>query len=250
MKHTNIASIFGAVAVAAVFALVARPAHAQWAVIDPANLVQNILTQLRAIQSNINEAKQLQRQIEQLQYQIENTKGLTKGDWDVSANSIDRLIDMIEDGDAIAIAGKDFEWQFKEAFPGYEPKKDFSAQYDGWTRTRRDTVFNAMKNSRLQVSGIKSENQALARLRAAARSTTGQKQALDASNQIALAHIDQLQQLRELVAMQTQMAGTQLAAAASEEETKRGSVREALQYHDQSKGWTPKPICAVPPCDK
>ncbi len=30
---------------------------------------------------------------------------------------------------------------------------------------------------------------------------------------------------------------------------KRDNVKRALQYHDQSKGWTPKPICAVPPCE-
>lgn len=217
-------------------------------VFDPVNYVQNLETKLRAVQSNLNEVQQLQRQLEQLKYMAENTKALAGGDWDVSADTINRLASVLESGQSIALSGKNFESSFKSMFPGYKPDRNYHQQYDRWNQTTQDSVYSAMRAANMQMQGIGNEQQALASLRSAARSTTGQKQALDAANQIALAQIDQLQQLRELMVSQTQIAGSQAAAAAAAEQARRGQVNEVLQY----KQTAPKPsgykACAVPPC--
>lgn len=52
------------------------PAAAQWAVFDPTNYVQNYLTQLRAVQSNLNEVRQIQAQLQQYDNMLRNTKSL------------------------------------------------------------------------------------------------------------------------------------------------------------------------------
>lgn len=47
-------------------------AEAQWAVFDPANFSQNILTAIRTLQSNVNEVTQIANQIQQINNQIQN----------------------------------------------------------------------------------------------------------------------------------------------------------------------------------
>lgn len=52
--------------------LPAREANAQWAVLDVANLGENILTALQTLQSNVNEAQQIANQIQQLNNEFQN----------------------------------------------------------------------------------------------------------------------------------------------------------------------------------
>lgn len=224
------------------------PAAAQWAVFDPTNYIQNYLQQLRAVQSNINEVKQLVNQFEELRYMYENTKALASGDWEVGFDSINRLIGVLDSAHGFAVSGKEFESSFKTMFPGYKPDRDYTGQFEKLTGGLRDSVMGAMKAANVQINGIQNEANALRSLRSAARSAGGQKQALDAANQIALATIDQLQQMRELMAAQTQIAGTQVAAAAQEAEAKRGMQKQALKYRDPKQGYQSQKVCAVPPC--
>lgn len=237
-----------AVALGGGITVASQDAAAQTVTFDPTNFTQNFLQQLRAVQSNANELKQLQRQLEQLRYEAENIKGLAGGNWEVGIESISRLETLLEQGEALAVSGRDFEDQFKQSFPGYKPDKNYRGAFDQWSRTTKDSIFSSMRVANLQMQGIADEQQALASLRRAARTTTGQKQALDAANQIALAQVNQMQQLRELMVAQNQSAGAQAAAAAQQAETKRGVQRDALKYQDPSQGYKPKKVCAVPPC--
>ncbi|KLB61146.1 hypothetical protein XEUV455_23095, partial [Xanthomonas euvesicatoria] len=84
--------------------------------------------------------------------------------------------------------------------------------YDKWNTTTRDSVLGAMNVANLQTTGFKDEQQALAALKQAAGSTSGQKQAMDAANQIALAQVNQMQNLRELMVAQMQAEGTYIAS--------------------------------------
>jgi P-type conjugative transfer protein TrbJ len=247
-ENMRVVAIGVALAIGAAAVTLPQSASAQWAVFDPTNYVQNYLQQLRAVQSNLNEVRQLQQQLQQLQNMAENTKGLTQGHWDMSSRSIDRLVGVLEAGEGLAVSGKNFESQFKTMFPGYKPDRNYSQQYDRWNRTTRDSVLGAMKVANMQVNGIQSEAQALNMLRSAAQSTTGQKQALDAANQIALASIDQLQQLRELMAAQTQIAGVQAAAAAQAEEARRNVGKDMLKAPEKQRSTGARKACAVPPC--
>jgi type IV secretion system protein TrbJ len=49
-----------------------REANAQWAVLDVANLGENILTAMQTLQSNVNEAQQIANQIQQLNNEFQN----------------------------------------------------------------------------------------------------------------------------------------------------------------------------------
>ncbi|RPE82066.1 P-type conjugative transfer protein TrbJ [Vulcaniibacterium tengchongense] len=218
------------------------PATAQWVVIDPTNYVQNFLTQLRAVQSNINEAQQIRNQIQQYQNMLQNTRGLQAKDLNSFIDALGRLDGVMQEGKSLAVTVGNYEQAFKAKFPGYKPQKNYSESYREWNETARDSVLGAMRVANMQIQGIQSESQAINALKSAAQSADGQKSAIDAGNQIALAQIEQLQQLRELMVAQMQSEGTHLAAEQQAEAAKATSIREATRYRDPREGWKPKPI--------
>ena len=57
----------------------AERASAQWVVFDPGNFSQNILTAIRTLQSNVNEASQIANQIQQINNQIQNLQRMPGG---------------------------------------------------------------------------------------------------------------------------------------------------------------------------
>ena len=211
-------------------------------VFDPTNFVQNFMQQLRGVQSNINEAKQLQAQLQQYQNMLRNTQSLNVEDLPSAIDALSRLDQVIKEGKSLAVGAGDYEAAFKARFPGFQPGTSFSEGYREWSATSRDSILGAMRVANLQARGARSEEEALASLRSAVRSADGQKAAVDAGNQIALAQISQLQQLRELMLAQMQATGTYMAASQQAEESRESSIREASKYRDPREGWKPKPI--------
>jgi len=218
------------------------PAKAQWAVFDPTNYTQNYLTQLRAVQSNVNEVRQIQAQLQQYDNMLRNTKSLDVHHLDTAIDALSRLDRVIGEGKSLAVSASDYDKAFKARFPGYQATTNYSENYREWSDTSRDSVLGALRVANLQARGAVTEEQALASLRSAVASADGQKAAVDAGNQIALAQIDQLQQLRELLVAQMQASGTYMAAQQQAEASKEASVREATKYRDPREGWKPKPI--------
>lgn len=241
MIHRRIALAI-AVAITGAAVTHAPPAAAQWAVFDPTNYVQNFMTQLRAVQSNVNEAKQIQAQLQQYENMLRNTKSLDARDLGVAIDVLSRLDRVLGDGKSLAVTASDYEKAFKARFPGYQAATNYSESYREWSDTSRDSVLGALRAANMQARGALTEEQALASLRSAVATADGQKAAVDAGNQIALAQITQLQQLRELMVAQMQASGTYMASQQQAEASKEASVREATKYRDPREGWKPKPV--------
>ena len=248
-RHTKAAVLGVALATALGGSLMAPPAHAQWVVFDPTNYLQNFTTALRAVQSNINEAQQIAGDIERYRNMLKNTESLTGGDWSGMNNAIGRLDGLLQQGKGLAVSVGNYEQVFRTRFPGYKPGQNYAESYREWNETSMDSVLGALRVANMQVQGVGDERQAIARLRAAASSSGGQKAALDASNQIALSQVEQLQQLRELMVAQMQGQGTFMAAEAQSEAAKAGSIEKAASYKDPREGWTPKPARFKPPSE-
>jgi len=218
------------------------PAAAQLAVFDPTNYVQNFLQQLRAVQSNVNEVKQIQAQLKQYDNMLRNTKSLDVRDLGGAIDALNRLDRVIGDGRSLAISASDYERAFKARFPGYQATANYSDNYREWSETSRDSVLGAMRAANMQIRSAINEEQALASLRSSATSADGQKAAMDAGNQIAMAQITQLQQLRELMIAQMQATGTYMAAEQQADASREASIREATKYRDPREGWKAKSI--------
>lgn len=241
-KHTQACALGLAVALGTIALATTFNARAQFVVVDPTNYIQNFMTQLRAVQSNLNEAKQIATEIQQLKTMAQNTASLTGGNWKQSNDVLNRLDGLMQQGEAIAVSAEDYDAVFRSRFPSYKPKKNYAESYRKWSETSRDSVFGAMRVANIQVKGMNSEDQAMDALRSAASSSTGQKAALDAGNQIAMAQINQMQQLRELMVAQMQSQGTHIAAQEHAKATKAASIQDATRFKSVRDGYKGKPV--------
>ncbi len=241
MRHLRLAAIFVFLSAVGLATSASPRAHAT-TVFDPTNFIQNFMQQLRGVQSNINEAKQLQAQLQQYQNMLRNTQSLNVDDLPSAIDALSRLDRVVREGKSLAVSAGDYEAAFKARFPGFQPGTSFSEGYRQWSATSRDSILGAMRVANLQARSAETEEDALASLRAAVSSADGQKAAVDAGNQIALAQISQLQQLRELMLAQMQATGTYMAASQQTEESRESSIRAASKYRDPREGWKPKPI--------
>lgn len=238
----SLTSLALAVAIGSASIVAPAPAVAQWAVFDPTNYIQNFMTQLRAVQSNANELLQIQNQLQQYQVMLQNTRNLQANDLNGFVDAMGRLDRIMGEGRSLSIAAGDYERRFREMFPGYESSANYGERYRAWNDTSRDSILGAMRVANMQVQGIGNESQAINSLIRAARSTDGQKAALDAANEIAVAQVTQMQQLRELMVAQIQAEGTYMAAQTQAEATRKRAESETLKYRDPRQGWKPNPI--------
>ena len=77
--HSVRPSLFAVLVAVSLAVVPAQRASAQWVVFDPGNFSQNILTAIRTLQSNVNEASQIANQIQQINNQIHNLQRMPGG---------------------------------------------------------------------------------------------------------------------------------------------------------------------------
>jgi type IV secretion system protein TrbJ len=93
--------------------LLPRPADAQWTVIDPSNLAQNIAQVARAIE-------QINNQRLQIQYQLQALEKLGGANWRDIRGLVQRLDALMQQGQALAYSLASLDRQFQETFPGWQ----------------------------------------------------------------------------------------------------------------------------------
>jgi type IV secretion system protein TrbJ len=81
----------------------------------------------------------------------------------------------------------------------------FDAAYSDWSKTNSDTIGAALKTAGMQESQFASEEATLNALQGQAMSADGQHKALQVANQIAVQQVQQMQKLRQLVMSQMSM---------------------------------------------
>lgn len=87
-------------------------AHAQWTVIDPSNLAQNI-------QQVANSLEQINNQRRQLEYQLQALRKLGNANWRDIRGLVRQLDNLMREGEALAYSIVNLDQQFRETFPGW-----------------------------------------------------------------------------------------------------------------------------------
>jgi P-type conjugative transfer protein TrbJ len=218
-----------------------RLGHAQTAVIDHINLIQNIKTALQTAQLVTTTANQLQVMEAQLQYQLENLK--TTNPASISGlltliNQTQMTFNMLQgDLNSIGYTANVVNSNFNRLFPKNQNQwqsvrySDFNGYYDNW-HAEITTSSQAAIRAQTAVATIDANNAAMQRLLIAANSSsTGEIRQLQIANQeLALIHTELasvVQNLTTLGRVMTDMA----AAATGEQEMIRERARRRLQNY-------------------
>lgn len=169
-----------------------------------------------------NQITQIAHQVEQIQNQLriyenmlQNTLTLPDQVWGQVENDLNRLRSIVGEGQGIAFSMGNIDDVLKLRFQSYSEfladplsREDFSAAYQNWSDTNRDTIADTLKAASLTAEHFSSEEATMTQLRSMSQTAVGQMQALQVGHQIAAQQVAQTQKLRGLVSQQMTMMGT------------------------------------------
>jgi len=190
--------------VSAIALSVSCGAFAQMAVFDPMNFVESFMTAAQTLESNVQQAQQIQYQLNMYRNMLQNTASLSSQDWATASGELNQLANIAQQGQALSYASSNLDSRFRSMYPGYSPSTNYGTSYQQWTQSSLDSMRGAMNTAGLQHANLATETSTIESLRAAASGADGQKAAIDAGNQIAFQQVSQLQQLRQLTMAQMQ----------------------------------------------
>lgn len=227
MKKTLIA------ACAACLVALAPAAHAQWAVIDAANLVQNIETAARVLQQVNNQIRQLQNEAQMLMNEAKNLAGLNFSDLNQLLTSLSRTSQLIQQAQGLSFNLTQMETQFARLYPTAYTAATSGSQMSADAHTRWQNSLEALHTAtQLQsqaVQNFNSDQQVLTDLVNGSQSAAGALQAAQATNQLLA-----LQSRQAMQAQQLQI--TQERAAALEQARQVAVQERALEVRRRFQG--------------
>lgn len=170
--------------------------------------VENQLKQISQL------ADQIQNQLNIYQNMLQNTATLPSYIWGEVENDLKSLQRVVSKGQGIAFSMGNVDDVLKQRFQSYANIKSnlpdaqtFSARYQSWSDTNRDTIAGTLRAANLTASQFTSEEETMQSLRSMSQSADGQMKALQVGHQIAAQQVAQIQKLRGLISQQVTMMG-------------------------------------------
>ena len=231
-------------AVAAAALMSALPAaHAQWVVIDPTNLAQNLMTAANTLEQINNQIKQLQNQAQSLMNQAKNLTSLDFSALNELRAALSATNQLIQQAQGLAFNVQQMETQFQQLYP-----ESFSATVSSgqmvldarkrWTNSL-DALRTATKVQSQAVQNFASDESTLTDLVNRSQSAVGALQATQATNQLLALQARQSIQAQQLQITQDRAAALEQARQVAVQERAR-EVRR--RFMGAGTPYTPAPV--------
>jgi len=217
-------------------------AHAQWVVIDPTNLAQNILTAAHTLEQINNQIKQLQNEAQSLMNEARNLASLPFNVVDRLRGNLDTTRQLIAQARGLAFDIQNMDQQFAQLYPEQyaatvSGNQMFQDAHQRWQNTLQG-LQTAMRMQAQVTQNLNQDEGVLADLVDQSQSATGALQAMQATNQLLALHAKQSIQTQQLQLTQGRAASLELArqAAAAERgrEVTRRFIGSGTAYTPQS----------------
>ena len=220
-----------AVAVAALIG--AMPvAQAQWVVIDPTNLAQNILTAARTLEQINNQIRQLQNEAQSLMNEARNLASLPFNVVNRLRSNLDTTRQLIAQARGLAFDIQNMDQQFAQLYPEQyaatvSGNQMFQDAHQRWQNTLQG-LQTAMRMQAQVSQNLNQDEGVLADLVDQSQSATGALQAMQATNQLLALQAKQSIQTQQLQLTQGRAASLELARQAAAVERGREVTRRFI----------------------
>ena len=225
MRRRMIALLLGSVST---FGLAAPSAHALLGVgdvvIDPTNLVQNILTATHTLEQINNQIQQLQHEAQMLVNQAEDLKRLDYASTQHLKRLLERIHTLMREAGEVTYEVEQSERQYREAFPdSYEDltNEEIVAEAADQWRISRDAFRASIQVQSGIVTSIAEARNTLTDLVGESQSATGNLSVAQAGNQLVALSVEQQMQMQQLMAAQYRMVALEESRRAAIEEQAR-----------------------------
>jgi P-type conjugative transfer protein TrbJ len=173
-------------------------------VFDPINYVQNVLNQANTLKATLNQATQIEYQLQQIQMEVQGLRTIPKGEWGKIQSDLAHLRQVVQRGQGISYADQNLATDFTSMYPGFANPTDYYQAYRSWTTNALGSIQTSLEDAGLQSEQLQSEDGVLRGLQSMSDGTTGHMQALQVANMISMQQVEQLQKLRQLQMAQIQ----------------------------------------------
>lgn len=219
-------------AVTASLIALAPAAQAQWVVIDPTNLAQNIMTAANTLEQINNQIKQLQNQAQSLTNQARNLTSLDFSALGELRAALSATNQLIQQGQGLAFNVARMETDFRRLYPESYTAAISGTQMASDARTRWTQSLEALRTAtRVQsqaVQNFTSDERTLIDLVNRSQLATGALQAMQATNQLLALQSRQAMQGQQLQITQDRAAALEQARQVAVQERAR-EVRRRFQ---------------------
>ncbi|MDR9836730.1 P-type conjugative transfer protein TrbJ [Herbaspirillum huttiense] len=220
-----------AVAVAALIGAV-PVAQAQWVVIDPTNLAQNILTAAHTLEQINNQIRQLQNEAQSLMNEARNLASLPFNVVNRLRSNLDTTRQLIAQARGLAYNIQNMDQQFAQLYPeqyaaSVSGNQMFQDAHQRWQNTLQG-LQTAMRMQAQVSQNLNQDEGVLADLVDQSQSATGALQAMQATNQLLALQAKQSIQTQQLQLTQGRAASLELARQAAAVERGREVTRRFL----------------------
>jgi len=228
----------GALAIALALSLVVAPAprtQAQMVVLDPVNLIENIISAIQNIyavaqqvQQLTNEATQISNQVQQLRDMANQASQLGSPEWGQVQSAIAALTNAVHIGQSIAYDLPNLQAQFQTQFPGYVPPTNWNTQYQQLSRSTLDTLNGTLRSAGLNIGDFNSVDAALSSLRSANDSASGRNELMQVANSLASLQVAEMTKMRQLLALEINAQNVWKANATSTSAASEAALQQFI----------------------
>lgn len=222
--------------------LAVQPATA-FTVIDPTNLIQNMLIAMRTMQQIDNQVRQLQNEAQMLIHQARNLERLDYNTLNRLRSTLATLERVIAGAEGLAFRVDNLDQEFARLYP-----QQYAAAVSGeqmiqdsqqrWRHTL-DGLHTAMRVQAQVAQNLSEDEGVLADLVGQSQSASGALQATQATNQLLALQAKQAIQTQQLQLTQDRAVSLELARQAAEAERAR-EVRR--RFIGEGTPYSPQPV--------
>lgn len=217
---------------AATAVIVPTPASAQMAVIDAANLAQNVLEAARLLQQINNQITSLQNEATMLENDAKNLTSLNVSSLSGISSDLTQIGSLMNQAQGISFQVQSVETAFTQLYPqSYGSGTSISSLLsDAQTRWQnaRDAFQQTMTVQSQIAQTVQSDSTKLATLVNASQAATGNLAATQATNQLLALSIKQQLQLQTLLVAQGRAEAVQGANEAQSEQEGQAALTTFL----------------------
>jgi type IV secretion system protein TrbJ len=200
-------------------------ANAQWVVIDPTNLAQNLMTAANTLEQINNQIKQLQNQAQSLMNQAKNLTSLDFSALSELRAALSATNQLIQQAQGLAFNVSQMEAEFQRLYPDSYTAAISGAQMATDARTRWRNSLEALRTAtKVQsqaVQNFASDESTLTDLVNRSQSAVGALQATQATNQLLALQARQSIQAQQLQITQDRAAALEQARIIAVQERAR-----------------------------
>jgi P-type conjugative transfer protein TrbJ len=242
MRLRFLRSTAAAITIAAALPVVVPiPAQAQWAVIDVANLAQNVLIAARALQEVNNQIQSLQNEATMLENMARNLSSLNTSQLGGITNDLQQISTLMNQAQGISFNVQSVEAAFQQLYPqsfgtGTSIPQLLTDAQSRWQNARG--AFQQTMQVQSQIAqAVQSDTVKLASLVNTSQGAQGNLQVSQATNQLLALSIKQQLQMQTLMAAQGRAEALQGANEAEAEQEGRAALQSFL---GSSSAYTPQ----------